>query len=215
MKRLTFVLAFGIASLFELGRAEAQQLGTKGDAIFGAERIFGIRGERYTIDYPAPVENTEIDTTAIGFGFSRAQDFTYNIPRIAFDYMIIDKLSIGGALLYSNLDVEDEDGDDASIADFEISPRVGYLHMFGDVIGIWPRGGLSYHSTSLEDTFHATTWALNIECMFPIVVRQHFGFLVGFAFDQSFIGEIDWEDDPDTDLMVRSIGLQAGLFGWL
>ena len=207
---LTFVAAFGV-----LAHAEAQQLGTKGDAIFGAERIFGIRGERYTIDNPAPAEDTEIDTTSITFGFARTQDFTYNIPRIAFDYMIIDKLSIGGALLYSNLDVEDEDGDDASIADFEISPRVGYLHMFGDVIGIWPRGGLSYHSTSLENSFHATTFALNIECMFPIVVRQHFGFLVGLAFDQSLTGNVDPDDGPDMDLMMRSIGLQAGMFGWL
>jgi hypothetical protein len=207
---LAFVAAFGV-----LAHAEAQQLGTKGDAIFGAERIFGIRGERYTIDNPAPVENTEIDTTSITFGFARTQDLTYNIPRIAFDYMIIDKLSIGGALLYSNLDVEDEDGDDASIADFEISPRVGYLHMFGDVIGIWPRGGLSYHSTSLENSFHATTIALNIECMFPIVVRPHFGFLVGLAFDQSLTGNVDPDDGPDMDLMMRSIGLQAGMFGWL
>jgi hypothetical protein len=207
---LAFVAAFGV-----LAHAEAQQLGTKGDAIFGAERIFGIRGERYTIDNPAPVENTEIDTTSITFGFARTKDLTYNIPRIAFDYMIIDKLSIGGALLYSNLDVEDEDGDDASIADFEISPRVGYLHMFGDIIGIWPRGGLSYHSTSLENSFHATTIALNIECMFPIVVRPHFGFLVGLAFDQSLTGNVDPDDGPDMDLMMRSIGLQAGMFGWL
>jgi hypothetical protein len=51
--------------------------------------------------------------------------------------------------------------------------------------------------------------------MFPIVIRQHFGVLVGFAFDQSLTGNLDPENGPDRDNMWRSIGLQAGLFGWI
>ena len=214
MKRTVFALALGIATFGVAARAEAQELGTKGDAIFGAERIFGIRGERQTVDNPTPQEDSEDDATTISLGFAR-QLVPYNIPRVAFDYLIIDHLSIGGALLYSNLDQEDEDGDDVGITDFQLSPRVGYLYMFGSVIGIWPRGGLSYHSTSVDNAYDANAFALNLECMFPIVIVPHFGALVGFAFDQSITGNLDPENGPDRDIMWRSIGLQAGLFGWI
>lgn len=215
MKRTVFALALGIATFGAATRAEAQQLGSQGDAIFSAERVFGIRGERQTIDNPAPAEDSEIDATTISLGF--AQQLTpYNMPRIGFDYMAFDfPLSLGGVVAYSNLDAEDEDGDEAGITDFELAPRVGYLHMFGAVVGIWPRGGLSYHSRSLEDVYSASALALNLECMFPIVIRQHFGVLVGFAFDQSLTGNLDPENGPDRDIMWRSIGLQAGLFGWI
>jgi hypothetical protein len=130
--------------------------------------------------------------------------------------MIIDKLSIGGALLYSSVDAEVEDDGEIGIRDFGFAPRVGYLHMFGRVVGIWPRGGFSYYSTaSDEDEFDLYTMVFNAECMFPIVLAPHFGVLVGLAFDQSLTGNLDPEDGPDRDIMMRSIGLQVGLFGWL
>jgi hypothetical protein len=207
---------FGLVTFGSAAPAEAQELGTKGDAIFGAERVFGIRGERLTIDNPAPQNDTDITTTTISLGFARTT-VPYNLPRIAFDYLIIDKLSLGGALLYSSMDAEQEGGGDVGITDFELSPRVGYLHMFGRVVGIWPRGGLSYHSTSSQEggDFDAWTVAFNAECMFPIVVRGHFGFLVGLAFDQSLVGNYDPDNGGDRDIMMRTIGLQAGLFGWI
>ena len=215
MKRTVFALALGIATFGAATRAEAQQLGSQGDAIFAAERIFGIRGERQTIDNPAPQEDSEVDATTISLGF--AQQLTpYNMPRIGFDYMAFDfPLSLGGALAYSNIDAENEDGDDAGVTDFLVAPRVGYLFMFNNVIGIWPRGGLAYHSRSIDDAYDASAFALNLECMFPIVIAPHFGVLVGFTFDQSLSGNLDPEDGPDRDIMWRSIGLQAGLFGWL
>jgi hypothetical protein len=216
MKRTVFALAFGIAAFGVSARASAQELGTKGDAIFGAERIFGIRGEHEFIDNPAPADDTDITTTTISLGFARTR-VPYNLPRIAFDYMIIDRLSLGGALLYSNADAELDGGGDIGVTDFELSPRVGFLYMFGKVVGIWPRGGFSYHSTSSQDPpeFHAWTLAFNAECMFPIVIAPHFGFLVGLAFDQSLTGNLDPENGPDRDISMRSIGLQVGLFGWI
>lgn len=214
MKRFVSALAF-VAAFGALSRAEAQNLGSKGDAIFGAERIFGIRGEHESVDNPAPQEDFEVSTTTISAGFARSRT-PYNLPRLAFDYMIIDKLSLGGALLYSNMDAEVEDGGEIGIRDFAFSPRVGFLHMFGSVVGIWPRGGFAYYSTASDlDEYDAYTMTFNAECMFPIVLTPHFGILVGLAFDQSLTGNLDPEDGPDRDIMMRSIGLQAGLFGWL
>jgi hypothetical protein len=193
MKRRVFALAF-MAAFGAFSRAEAQELGSN----------------------PAPQDDTEVSTTTISLGWARGST-PYNLARIGFDYMIIDKLSIGGALLYSNMDAEVEGGGEIGITDFAISPRVGYLHMFGKVVGIWPRGGLGYYSTSSQEgpEFDAYTIVFNAECMFPIVLAGHFGILAGFAFDQSLTGNYDPDPGPERDIMMRSIALQVGLFGWL
>ena len=213
MKRRVFALAF-MAAFGALSRAEAQQLGSKGDAILGAERVFGIRGEAESYDNPAPEEDTEISTTTISLGWAQSRT-PYNVPRVGFDYMIIDKLSIGGALLYSSMDAEVEDGPEIGRTDFGILPRVGYLHMFGRVVGIWPRGGIGYYSTSFQNDDDAHVIPFYAECMFPIVLAPHFGVLAGFSFDQSLTGTFDPDNGPEVDMMMRSIALQVGLFGWL
>src|SRR5262245_24512562 len=105
MKRMAFALAFGIAAFFGLPRAEAQELGSKGDAIFGAERLFGIRGEHVDVDRPEPDNDSEQSGTTISIGFARTL-VPYNIPRLGFDYAIVDHWTIGGALAYSNMDVD-------------------------------------------------------------------------------------------------------------
>jgi hypothetical protein len=129
--------------------------------------------------------------------------------------MLIDKLSLGGSVLYSSVDAEVEDGGEVGRTDFALLPRVGYLHMFGKVVGIWPRGGIGYYSTSFQNDDDANLWAFYAECMFPIVLAPHFGVLAGLTFDQSFTGTFDPDNGPERDLMMRSIALQVGLFGWL
>jgi hypothetical protein len=214
MKRLVFTFAFGFASFFGSPRAEAQQLGTKGDAIFGAERLFGIRGENVDIDRPEPAPDQELSGTTISFGFARSL-VPYNIPRVGFDYLIVDHWSIGGALAYSNMDADADPGGSATVTDFALAPRGGFLYMFGAVAGIWPRAGFTYHSTSVEDDYSEYTLALNLECNFPIVITPHFGVLLGLSFDQSFAGNRDPEDGPDEDIDYQNIGLQVGMFGWI
>ena len=98
--------------------AQAQLLGSKGDAIFSAERLFGVRGEHLRADRPAPAQPTDVTETTIAFGF--AGNLTpYNIPRLGFDYMVIDKLSVGGALGFSttNSDVEGPGGKQIQVQD--------------------------------------------------------------------------------------------------
>jgi len=216
MKRFVFALAFGIAAFGVSTKARAQELGTKGDFVLGAERIFGIRGEHEWIDQPAPADDIEVSTTTISLGFARSR-VPYNLPRVTIDYLLMDRFSIGGALLYSNMDAEVDGGGDIGITDFELAPRAGFLYMFNSVIGIWPRGGLFYHSTSQDagPEYDAWTMGLSLECMFPIVIKGHFGALVGLAFDQSLFGNYDPANGGDRDVSLRSIGLQAGLFGWI
>jgi hypothetical protein len=214
MSRLVFAVALGIPTLLTALPASAQELGTKGDAIFGVERVFGIRGERVYEDPPPPDDNQETSGTTISLGLARPL-VPYNIPRATFDYLIVDHWSIGGALGYSNTDADLDPGGSASITDFVLAARGGYLHMFGSVAGIWPRAGLTYHSTSAEDAYSEWTTALTLECQFPLVIRRHFGVLLGFAFDQSILDNHDPENGPDEDIEYRSIGVQVAMFGWI
>ncbi len=186
-------------------RASAEPLGSKGDAIFSAERLFGVRGEHWRVEPPAPANHVDANDTVIAFGFAKT-GVPYNVPRLAFDYMVVNQLSLGGAVGFSLSDASN---------DFIVAPRIGFLHMFGRVAGIWPRGGFFYHSTEVDHQYKESSLGLNLECMFPIVVAGHFGFEVGLTFDQSFTGKHDPDDGPSYDIEYRSIALQVGLLGWI
>jgi hypothetical protein len=210
------VPVFGLAlGLLVAAPAHAQNLGTKGDAIFAAERLFGVRGEHWKYELPAPAQTLEVTDTIIAFGFATTR-VPYNIPRLAFDYMVIDKLSIGGSLGFVLADATTTNAaTDLPATTFLIQPRIGYLHMFGRVAGIWPRGGLYYHSAKIENQFKESGFGLNAEAMFPIVMAGHFGMEIGIAFDQSLGASRDPENGVSYDVSYRSIGLQVNLFGWI
>lgn len=204
---MRYVLAgFGLAFVFAWSHpAAADPLGAKGDAIFSAERLFGVRGDHARFDLPAPDRPQEDNETVISFAFAKPE-VPYDIPRLAFDYMIVNQLSLGGSAGFSHTDGTD---------DFMVAPRIGFLHMFGRVAGIWPRGGFFYYSTSADHQYKESSLGLNVECMFPIVVAAHFGFEVGVTFDQSLTGSRDPDGGPSYDVTYRSIGLQVGLLGWI
>jgi hypothetical protein len=208
------VLALGFG-LLHASPARAQLLGQKGDAVFGAERLFGVRGEHWSTSPPAPDAGVDVNDTIIGFGFA-AHQVPYDIPRLTFDYLVIDHLSIGGAFGFS-LSSANAANDNAVVAPttFLVAPRVGYLHMFGRVAGIWPRGGFTFHSASADNQYKETGLGVNLECMFPIVVAPHFGFELGFTFDQSLTASHHPQNAPSYDVSYRSIGLEVGLFGWI
>ena len=205
-------LAFG---LFHATPAAAQVLGQKGDAIFSAERLFGVRGEHWVEHHPLPEGTTEVTDTIIAFGFATGH-VPYNIPRLAFDYLVIDKLSVGGSLGFSLSNAETNNNlTYVAPTTFMIAPRVGYLHMFGRVAGIWPRGGFTYHSSSVDGAYKESGLGLNLECMFPIVMAEHFGAELGLAFDQSLTAKRDPDNGVAYDISYRSIALHVGLFGWI
>jgi hypothetical protein len=202
-----------IFGLFCAQPASAQLLGSKGDAIFGAERLFGVRGEHWEEEPPAPAPRTKVTNTVIAFGYATPY-VPYNIPRLAFDYLVIDKLSLGGALGVSLSDPSPS-GAGGPPTTFLVAPRIGFLHMFGRVAGIWLRGGFMYHSAKVDSVYKESGFGINAEAMFPIVVAPHFGFELGLAFDQSLGATRDPENGVEYDIAYRSIALQVGLFGWI
>lgn len=191
------------------GLATAQELGRKGDAVFSADRLMGVSGTHVAGEAgPLDYEN---DWTTISFGWRGSPGGSpFDVPRISFDYLIIDHLSIGGSLGYYATDPDD--GPDVSA--FLFHPRVGYAYAFGRVVGIWPRAGLTYHTVDVDDDFEESGLALSLECPFTFSPATHFAFHVGPTFDVDMFGERDPNPVDEGDHKYRAFGLNAGLLGW-
>jgi hypothetical protein len=211
------------AAVLSAGPAMAQAFGSAGDVVFAGERLFGIQGTHVFQENQVPAEpDYENDYTTINFGWrgplSPDLFSPFDPPRLGFDVFVIDRLSVGGSLGWASGSVDNEDTpvvDTGGYNAFIFSPRVGYCYMFSEVIGIWPRGGVAYHSSSVDDVYSDSGFSLGIEAMFPIVPVRHFGFLIGPTFDIDLTGTRDPEVGSDVDRTYRSFGLQVGLFGWI
>lgn len=196
----------------------AQEFGSKGDVVFSAERVFGFQSTHVEEDPEGPADEYDNDWTYFGIGWrgTYISDFSpYDVPRFGFDFLVIDGLSIGGSVGFASIKGDDGPFVDNDGSAFLLVGRVGYVHMFNEVIGIWPRGGLNYHSFNVDDSFDENGFGLNLECMFPIVPRDYWGFLVGPTVDLDVGGGRDYEPGGESDRTYRTIGIQAGLFGWL
>jgi len=186
----------------------AQELGAKGEGVLSADRLMGlswthVAGEVGPADY-------ERDYTSFSFGWRTSPDNSpFDVPRLAFDYLIIEHLSLGGALGYVS-----HTGDGRDSSTFIISPRVGYAYAFGRVVGIWPRGGFTYHSTSIDGGFDEKGFAFTAECPLTFSTASHFAISVGPTFDVDMFGDRDPSPVTKGDRTYRNFGINAGLLGW-
>ncbi len=204
MKHVVAALALGFGlSLSTL--ASAQELGRKGDAVFSVDRLMGVTGTKRDQE-GLPVTQ---DFTAISFGWRGQANAPFDVPRLSFDYLPIDHLSIGGSLGYVSVDGENAGDYEA----FIFAPRVGYAYAFGRVVGIWPRGGFTYHTQSPGNVTEKG-FALSVECPFTFSPASHFAFHIGPTFDIDMFGSTRVENLPKVDLTYRTFGLNAGLLGW-
>lgn len=205
----TLSLAVVSIGLLVPALGSAQEIGNKGDAVFSADRLLGITGTHIAGEAgPADYEN---DWTSISFGWRGSPDDSpYDVPRISFDYLVIDHLSIGGSLGYFQGDPDRGNKRSA----FLLAGRVGYLYSFGRVVGIWPRGGFTYHSLDIDDTYEDSGFGLDLECPFTFSPATHFAFTVGPTFDVDLFGERDPSPIDEGDRKYRAVGVNAGLLGW-
>src|SRR5579872_1389749 len=85
-------------------------------------------------------------THAFVSGPGNADTTTIAITPAA-DYFVVDNVSVGGFIPFSYTT-----GDNFHTTTIGIGARAGYLFAFSDQFAIWPRGGLSYASTSSDTT---------------------------------------------------------------
>lgn len=200
------VLAFG---LFAPALVSAQELGAKGDVVFSIDRAMGITGTHVAGEL-GPVDYKN-DWTSFSFGWRGSPDDSpFDVPRFAFDYLVTNHFSIGGSLGYATLDADQ--GNDRST--LVVAPRVGYAYAFGRVVGIWPRAGFTYHTTSVDNAFDDKGFALTLECPFTFSPAAHFAVHVGPTFDVDMFGSRDPSPIDKGDHTYRTMGLNAGLLGW-
>lgn len=196
-----FTAALIVASLSSI-QASAQTLGGSGDATLGVERVFGFYGVSAEADTPGG--GTDLDASGAGVGFHEPVSM-FAVPRVAFDYFIIDSLSLGGSLGFFSNDYDSGGGQDSG---FILAPRVGYAVPFNAEWGIWPRGGISYYSVDDPDRNQV---AFSAELPLYYMPMANVGFFTNLLFDFGLSGEIDL-GPTDYDYSESLFGLGFGLF---
>jgi hypothetical protein len=158
----------------------------------------------------------------------------YSVPRLAFDYLPIDGLTVGASLGFFTLSGESEleaagmtqTQELGSSNGFLIVPRVGYAYLFTPMIGVWPRAGLTIVGASGESANNlvetsSNRFAVTIEVPLVIAPVPHAGFTLAPTFDIGVAGSDEVTvRDPNTgaqtttevDVTGNDFGLQAGLF---
>ena len=189
--------------------ASAQEFGSKHDVVFSVDRLMGITGT-HVAGNRGPMEYHD-DFTSLSFGWRATPDGSspFDVPRFAFDYLVIDHLSIGGSLGYASVDADQQN----DFSTFIIAPRIGYAYSFGRVVGIWPRGGFTYHAMNVDNGFDEKGFALTLECPFTFSPAQHFAFHIGPSFDIDMFGDRD-NQVTEGDRTYRAFGLNGGLLAW-
>jgi hypothetical protein len=253
---------------------QAASFGRQGQFAVSGERLVGLFVHRADVESegtattPGPLGGTvnlttdnEIKSTefvVLGNNNSIGPAAT---PRVAFDFFPIDGLSLGGALLYEH-DSSDDDQTgttdqggggiqpsnrtqtEVSTSNFGIAPRVGYAYMFTPMVGIWPRGGISYVVSNTEETVTVTDpngdlvtdtntdrtikhLSLTLEGLLVLAPIDHIAIGVGPFFEVPLSGSVEIDSTitradplPDTqisadgDVKITSYGVTSALIAW-
>ena len=228
MKR-TISTAVMSVSLVMSAQAGAQQVfGDQGQFIVSADRVMGYTHDVQTVEPDAP--DAEVTVTSDNFAFLGQGDVLseFMFPRVSFDYTVIDGLTLGGSLAFWTQSGETETqtpfgsatADNPTSTFFVFAPRIGYIFMFSEHVGIWPRGGFSFFTGSTEDPvtngdISRNGFGFNVDVPFAFVPLEHTAIYVGPGFDVSLGagGETD-PGNTEYNLSILDFGIYAGLGIW-
>ena len=133
----------------------------------------------------------------------------YDVPRLAVDAFVTDRITVGGALTVGRF--APERGGNLTI--FTISPRAGFMLPLTANIGFWPRGGFTYYNDD-EAGLTVSGFALNLEAMFVFKLIDHFAIVAGGVVDIGLTGSAS-EGGVSADERISDFGLRAGVMSWL
>ncbi len=186
----------------------------QGTFALSAERLMGVFRANEKV-----ANNASAGTTVFGL-FGNGASNAFQSPRVGLDGFIVDGLSLGGSLGIVHIAREND-----SSTGILIAPRVGYAYMFSDVVGIWPRGGLSYWTASTSPdngpgSFSQHDFAFNLDVPLIIAPNQHFAITIGPILDVTFGGKQttspgNGQPDRSDDHSLTGFGLSAGVVGFL
>lgn len=227
--------------------------------IFSADRMFGLNWSKHKIvnEYPPEpgVPGTEDEFSYSQTSFSLLWPTTNGyqgypniaaIPRLSFDAKVFMGLTVGGSMgvmVYNGTYAQEKNrsggpldaDDDYSGTAFVLAPRVGWVMMFTDLFGLWPRLSLNYYTAKTETTNVAggnkitnkySVWGMGTSIEVPLILAptQHFAFTAGPVFDWYPFGKHDHEMEPpqpatpydlkETRVSFINLGFTFGLLGW-
>jgi len=221
MKRISScALAIAVSLCSSLAAAQSKNDFSAGTFSVGVERLSGFVHSHHSTDGVTAGGFTTAGTSSSADTISLlGQDATgpYDLPRIGVDYFFWDNVSLGGSLVLIHTDVS---GAAAGVTTtgsgtaFAFMPRVGYAMMFNEVVGFWPRGGLSYFLDSFDNgSIHYFSFDVDVPFIFELTPTL--AITAGPTFDVSFEGKVS-NDNPGGGSTSRgtsywAFGIQGGL----
>jgi hypothetical protein len=228
--------------------AEANGLGEKGQLILTVDRlmpVFSFTSQTVTTTGPGgqSLEDSQTGTSmAFLLGREPSLGIVHTLPRIAFDFTVIERLTVGGSLavafgLGGSQESDQPNGTTVntktprtSIIGF--APRVGYIIPLHKNFAFWPRAGFAIYAVSTKRdvvignapakvTDSDTVFSIDLDPQFAWTPIPHFFFHAGPLLNIPVGGSRSTETDlgntsrtDKNDLSVLHFGITAGLGGW-
>jgi hypothetical protein len=149
----------------------------------------------------------------------------FAMPRLGFD-LVARGLTVGVCAGYSSSagDLRRESGsmsrdeDLGNLGIWLVNPRIGYLHRFTPIVGLWPRVGMTFVWLNAETPGVAdvSSQLTDVTLEMPLVLRpvKHAAILVGPTFDIGSHGSAEVSTPTGTAETYRTLsnyGAMAGL----
>lgn len=210
MTRWSVGLAF-VGAIFALATpASAQEthgFGRKGSLILSVDRLMpfiSFSNESVTRVRGGSTEKISDSGASMALLLGREPTLgaVHTIPRVAFDYAIVDRLTLGGAFavgagLSRTEKVEATPNAGGPMTSREsnqpkqtivgFAPRVGYVLPLSRAFAFWPRAGFAFYSSSSgedivdnagnvvgNDSETSTVFSLDLDPQFALVPIEHF-----------------------------------------
>jgi hypothetical protein len=254
MKRRFWIRTLGacaaLTALAWSGRSDAQEakgFGERGQLIISADRLFPLFSYTSVSTTETRDNNTTVTTTDKGSSFvmligaEPEVSSIHTVPRVAVDFTVIPRLTIGGSIVLAfglggshNVDTTPQNGpkvststDAASRTIIGFGPRVGYILPLGDLFAFWPRGGFSFYSVREREVDNGngqpnqqttitntdTLFSLDLDPQFCIIPIQHFFFNAGPLINIPLSGSRSNEVTAGSTTTKTSIDLSVFHFG--
>jgi hypothetical protein len=186
------------------GESADRSFGNSSEVVVSAERLltFGRTARSWKLDGVEQKSTVDRAHLLVGGG---GDPVGYSTPRVAFDFFASDGFSLGLALGYS---ADSGEFDDTL---FLASPRAGYALMFGKVVGVWPRLGITFQDQKTSGN-KITLLTASMELPVVIVPTHHVALTLGPTLDLSIIGKINPEGPiKKTDFSAHEVGFSTGM----
>ncbi len=218
-----------------------ENIGNRGQLVFGAERITGLAWEHLSEQFTdsngealAEYSSDVVDFAAFGGG---AQT-TALVPRLGLDFFLLDGTSIGivgmvahasGRNQFSVGQIEEPVAKPPTRWWVLVQPRMGFAHPFTDTFGLWMRVAVSWSyawseqwrvsssGTTESARASADRFALLLDAMLVVSPMKHFALLFG-PFGELGVGGMAKYETPsgttEWESKLSSLGLASSVVGY-